>query len=252
MIPNYCNLRKLSMKKRIWELDAMRGVFMIAIILFHLMYDLVYLFGVVELSTPFAQKLYQFGNDWGGTPFLILSGLCATIGSKPVKRGLTVIGGGLIINLVTAGMYFLNFADKGIIIYYGVLHCIGTCMLLWPLLRKLPTPVMLVLGLAMAAVGLYMRHNVWVDFPWLIPLGFVPRTFVSSDFFPLLPNLGYFLIGAVLGKTFYAKKESLLPQVNECSPMIRFFSFFGKNSLLLYLLHQPVLAGLVGLWVMLM
>lgn len=54
------------MKKRIWELDALRGVFMIAIIFFHLMYDLVYLFGIVELTTPLAQKLYQFGNDWGG------------------------------------------------------------------------------------------------------------------------------------------------------------------------------------------
>lgn len=238
------------MKKRIWELDALRGVFMILIILFHLMYDLVYLFGIVELSTPLARSLYQLGNDWGGTPFLILSGLCATIGSKPIKRGLTVIGGGLIINLVTACMYFFGFADKSIIIYFGVLHCIGTCMLLWSLFRKLPTSVLLILGIAMAAVGLYMRHNVYVDFPWLIPLGFVPRTFASSDFFPLLPNLGYFLIGAAAGRTFYKSKATLLPNANANNPVIRFFSFFGKHSLIIYLLHQPILAGLVGLWVM--
>lgn len=239
------------MKKRIWELDALRGVFMIAIIFFHLMYDLIYLFGIVELTTPLAHSLYQLGNDWGGTPFLVISGLCATIGSKPVQRGLTVIGGGLIINLVTAGMYFLDFADKGIIIYYGVLHCIGTCMLLWPLLKKLSPPALLIIGLVLATVGLYMRHNVWVDFPWLIPLGFVPRTFVSSDYFPLLPNLGYFMIGAAAGKRFYAAKTSLLPQVDPQNPVIRFFSFFGKNSLLIYLLHQPILAALVSLWVML-
>lgn len=238
------------MKKRIWELDALRGIFMILIIFFHLMYDLVYLFGIVELTTPLAKSLYQFGNDWGGTPFLLLSGLCVTIGSKPVKRGLTVIGGGLIINLVTAGMYFLGFADKSIIIYFGVLHCIGTCMLLWPLFRKLPSSVLLIFGIIMAAAGLYMRHNVWVDFPWLIPLGFVPRTFASSDFFPLLPNLGYFLIGAAAGRTFYAQKVSLLPKVNANNPVIRFFSFFGKHSLIIYLLHQPILAALVSLWVM--
>ena len=89
------------MKKRIWELDVLRGIFMIAIIFFHLMYDLIYLFGIVELTTPLAQKLYQFGNDWGGTPFLFLSGLCATIGSRPGKRAFTVLAGGIVISLVT-------------------------------------------------------------------------------------------------------------------------------------------------------
>ena len=239
------------MKKRIWELDALRGIFMILIIFFHLMYDLVYLFGIVELTTPLARGLYQLGNDWGGTPFLVISGLCATIGTRPVKRALTVIGGGFAINLVTAGMCFLGFAGKEIIIYFGVLHCIGVCMLLWTLFRKLPSWALLLLGAGMIAVGLYMRHNVWVDFPWLIPFGFVPRTFASSDFFPLLPNLGYFLVGAVIGRTFYKEKVTLLPKVNENFFLIRFFRFFGKHSLILYLLHQPILAGLVSLWVML-
>lgn len=238
------------MKKRIWELDALRGVFMIAIIFFHLIYDLVYLFGIMELSTPLAQKLFQLGNDWGGTPFLLLSGLCATIGSRPAKRAVWVLGGGLIISLVTAGMYLLGFADKGIVIYFGVLHCIGCCMLLWPFFRKVPAPALLILGIALAALGLYMRHHVRVDFPWLLGLGLIPRRFVSSDYFPLLPNFGYFLVGASLGRFLYKDKKTLLPGVNENNPIIRFFSFFGKNSLLIYLLHQPVLAGLVGLWIL--
>lgn len=237
------------MKKRIWELDMLRGVFMILIITFHLVYDLVFLYGIMELRTPLARTLYQLGNDWAGTPFLLISGLCATLGSRPVKRGLTVIAGGLAINLVTTGMYLFGFADKSIIIYFGVLHCIGTCMLLWPLFRKLPTAALLIPGILMAAAGLYLRHGVYVNFPWLIPLGFVTRSFASSDFFPLLPNLGYFLIGAAAGRTIYAKKQTLLPKVNEQNFVIRFFSFFGKHSLIIYLLHQPILAGLVGLWV---
>lgn len=81
-------------------------------------------------------------------------------------------------------------------------------------------------------------------------MGFVTRGFASSDFFPLLPNLGYFLIGASLGRILYQEKHTLLPNVNENNPIIRFFSFFGKNSLLIYLLHQPILAGLVGLWLL--
>ena len=62
------------MKKRIWELDALRGVLMIIIIVFHLIYDLVFLFGVMELTSPLVQKLYRMGSAWGGAPFLFLSG----------------------------------------------------------------------------------------------------------------------------------------------------------------------------------
>ena len=122
-------------------------------------------------------------------------------------------------------------------------------MLLWPLFRKAPAPVLLIVGLVFAALGLYMRQHVRVDFPWLVAFGFIPHNFVSSDYFPLLPNFGYFLVGAAAGKLLYKDKVSLLPNVNERNILIRFFTFFGKNSLLIYLLHQPILAGLVGLWV---
>lgn len=240
------------MKKRIWELDAFRGFFMILIMAFHGWYDLVYLYGLTDLSTPLERGLFQLFNDWGGTPFLLLSGICVTIGSKHIKRGLQVIGGGMIITLVTTGMYLLGFTGKSIIIYFGVLHCVGVCMLLWALFKKLPTPVLLVLGIAMAAVGLYLKGGVYVDFPWLIPLGLPTRSFASSDYFPLLPNLGYFLIGAAFGRTFYKEKVTLLPKVNPGNPVIRFFGFIGKNSLIFYLLHQPVLAGAIGLYAMLL
>jgi len=232
-------------KKRIWELDALRGVLMIAIMAYHLFYDLVFLFSLIELNTPFLKGLYRFCNDWLGSPFLFLSGLCATLGSRPVRRGLQVIGGGILITAATTGMYLLGFAGKDIIIYFGVLHCLGTCMLLWPLFKKLPTPVLLILGITLAAVGLFVVDDMRVDFPWLVPLGLVPRGFASSDYFPLLPNLGYFLIGTFLGKTLYREKQTLLPSISPSCLPVRFLSFIGRHSLILYLLHQPVLAAAV-------
>lgn len=99
----------------------------------------------------------------------------------------------------------------------------------------------------MVAVGLYMEVHVRVRFPWLIPLGFTPRSFSTSDYFPLLPNLGYFLLGAFLGRTLYRKKESLLPNVNPNNPILHFLCFCGKQSLLIYLVHQPVLAAVIAL-----
>ena len=238
------------MNKRIWELDAIRGLLMILIMAYHLFYDLVFLFSLVELNTSFLLGLYRFCNNWLGSPFLLLSGLCVTLGSRPVRRGLQVIGGGLAITAVTATLYWIGFAGKDIIIYFGVLHCLGTCMLLWPVFRKLPTWALPVLGVILAAVGLYIKRRYLVSFDWLAPLGLISRNFASSDYFPLLPNLGYFLIGAFLGKLLYRKKVSLLPNILPSCLPIRFLSFIGRHSLIIYLLHQPILAGVVFLWVL--
>jgi len=238
------------MNKRIWELDVTRGVLMLLIMAYHLFYDLVFLFDLVELDTPFLLGLYRFCNDWLGSPFLLLSGICVTLGSRPIRRGLQVIGGGLVITAVTVGMYLLGFAGRDIIIYFGVLHCLGSCMLLWPVFKKLPKPALLITGIVLAVVGLYIKENVRVGFDWLAPLGLYSRNFASSDYFPLLPNLGYFLVGAFVGKTLYREKKSLFPSIPPSHPIVRPLSFIGRHSLIIYLLHQPILAACVYAWVL--
>lgn len=232
------------MKKRIWELDVLRGVCILGMVAVHLIYDLQTFF-----SLPFLvdSQLFAIVKQWGGVLFLLISGICVTLGSHPVRRGLIVFACGLLCSAVTAGMYALHMADKSIIIYFGVLHCLGVCMLLWPLLKRLPVWALGLVGLGLSVLGLWISGNVLVDFPWLIPLGLVPGDFVSSDFFPLLPNLGFFLVGAFLGKTLYRKKETLLPRVNPANPVLAFFTLLGKWSLPVYLLHQPVITGLLYL-----
>ena len=232
------------MKKRIWELDVLRGVCILGMVVVHLIYDLQTFFSLPFLADS---RLFDLIKQWGGVLFLLISGICVTLGSHPVRRGLIVFACGLICSAVTAGMYFLNMADKSIIIYFGVLHCLGVCMLLWPLFKRLPVWALGLLGLGLTVLGLWISGNVVVDFPWLIPLGLVPGDFASSDYFPLLSNLGFFLVGAFLGKTLYRKKETLLPRVNPANPVLAFFSLLGKWSLPVYLLHQPIITGLLYL-----
>lgn len=232
------------MKKRIWELDVLRGVCILGMVAVHLIYDLQTFFSLPFLADS---QLFAIIKQWGGVLFLLISGICVTLGSHPVRRGLIVFACGLVCSAVTAGMYALHMADKSIIIYFGVLHCLGVCMLLWPLLKRLPVWALGLVGLGLSVLGLWISGNVLVDFPWLIPLGLVPGDFVSSDYFPLLPNLGFFLVGAFLGKTLYRKKETLLPRVNPANPVLAFFTLLGKWSLPVYLLHQPVITGLLYL-----
>ncbi len=228
------------MKKRIWELDAFRGICILGVVFVHFVYDLVELYRIVDWEYP---VLFSLVKNWGGVLFVVLSGVCVTLGRRSLRRGLIVLGCGMVITAVTYGMYRFGF-DKSIMIYFGVLHCLGSCMILWSMFKKCPNWLLAVIGIAMVAAGLCLRGNATVDHPWLTPLGFVPPKFYTSDYFPLLPNLGFFLLGAVLGRTVYRRKETLLPMVSERNVLVRFFSFCGRQSLFIYLAHQPILAGI--------
>ena len=226
------------MNKRIWELDAFRGICILGMVIVHFIYDLTDLYGIIRWDAP---TLFSFVQNWGGLLFLLLSGICATLGSRSVRRGIIVFACGMICTAVTVGMYLLNMADKYIIIYFGVLHCLGLCMILWAAFKKLPTWCMGLLGVAMVILGFWFQ-TFRVEATWLFPLGLLNRGFASSDYFPLFPNLGYFLLGSVLGRILYKNKQTLLPQVNTQTPILRFLGFCGRQSLLIYLLHQPILS----------
>ena len=225
------------MKNRIWELDAFRGLCVLGMILVHLIFDLTRLYGIVHWEMP---ALFGLLQNWGGVLFLLLSGICATLGSRSIRRGLIVFGCGMVCTLVTAGMYWAGMAGRYIVVRFGVLHCLGLCMILWAVFKKLPIWTLALTGAAIILLGLWFQ-GITVEADWLFPLGLVHPGFSSSDFFPLLPYLGFFLLGAVLGRTLYRRKQSLLPQMNPQALPLPFLRFFGRHSLLIYLLHQPVL-----------
>ena len=185
------------MKKRIWELDAFRGLCVLGMVIVHFIYDLTELYRVIDWQYP---AWFSLIKDWGGVLFLLISGISATLGSRSVRRGIIVFLCGMICTVVTYGMYRFGMAGRGIIIYFGVLHCLGCCMILWWLFKKLPTPAVAVCAALLIFWGLSIRTQVY-EFPWLMPLGYRYPGFASSDYFPLILNFGFFLAGAVLGRT---------------------------------------------------
>ncbi len=229
-------------RERIWELDALRGFCIVCVIFVHFMFDLVYFLGK-QVDFP---PLYTFIQQYGGAIFVVLSGCCATLGSRSFRRGVLVFGCGMLITLVTFGMYRMGMAASDVVVKFGVLHLLGVCMMFYPLLKKLPTTALSVLAAAIVAIG-YAIQGMRFSVRWLFPLGFVYPGFTSSDFFPLLPQLGWFLLGIVIGRTLYHEKRTLLPGTAQDFFLFRFFQWCGRQSLWIYLLHQPVVYGLIEL-----
>ena len=119
-------------------------------------------------------------------------------------------------------------------------------MMLYPVYKKLPTQALAAVGVVLVVTG-YLISGTVVEAKFLFPFGFVYEGFTSSDFFPILPHLGWYMLGTVLGRTVYADKKTRLPGTFRESAIARFFCWCGRQSLFIYLLHQPVVYGLLEL-----
>lgn len=102
--------------KRIWELDVFRGFCILCVIVVHLVFDIQTIFGLLDNMPP----LYVFIQEYGGTLFVILSGICVTLGSRNIKRGLIVAGGAVIITAVTVLIF-----EPELHIWFGILHLLA-------------------------------------------------------------------------------------------------------------------------------
>lgn len=184
--------------------------------------------------------------------FILLSGFCVPLGHRTLKRGAQVFAAGALVTVVT-----LVFMPEDRVVF-GVLTFLGSAMLLTgvlePLLKKIPPAA----GLAVSAVLFALTYHLderWLGFGGLrlaLPdawyanyftafFGFLPFDFYSTDYFALLPWLflfwaGYFLHGVVGRARMEPLRRSVCPALG----------WMGRHSLLLYLLHQPVIYGVLS------
>lgn len=231
-------------------LDTVRGICILSMVAYHGMYDLVDIFA---FPAPWYDQwpgyLWQQSICW---TFILLSGMCWQLSRHHLKRGLILVGCGAAISLIT----WLCMPSQRIL--YGVLNLLGLSALLMIPLDKLFRKIPPVWGLLGAAVLFFLTRGVpqgYLGFEGIrlftLPqelyqwdgtavLGFHSPTFYSADYFALIPwfflfTTGYFL-WSVLGRSEPAKKLM--------QPGIRPLSFLGRHSLVIYLLHQPVLMGI--------
>lgn len=225
-------------------------------ILLHLMWDLDY-FGILKLNTGFYQS-----NVIVQVLFFSIVGVCQSLKAnsgdltaeqrrkktwKMATRGLYILGLGMVLSLVT----FVVMPDRPI--FFGVLHCIGCSILLSiPLLWLREKAILVALPCIAAGIVLGSITVLTPNYLQLI-VGLHQADIMryTIDYFPLLPWFGITMLGVALGSLLYKNntRQFRIPELSGSSPA-KFCSWCGRHTLSIYLIHQPVIAGVLCLRVL--
>lgn len=243
--------------KRYNLFDTIRGITIISMILYHECWDLVY-FGL-GLNSNFLRSTgaYVWQQSICYT-FILLAGFSFCFGKHHLKRGLLSLGGGIVITIVTC----IVLPDERDI--FGVLWLIGSSILLMTLIDKVVpnNKNFAICGFIVSAVLFFVLRNInsgYLGFEginlYALPkeiykgyamtfLGFQDPMFYSSDYFSLLPWFFLFTTGYFLNKMLKCTRFFEKPILTKG---IKPLSFIGRNSLLIYMVHQIVLYGVTYL-----
>lgn len=241
---------------RFIELDVLRGLALMIMVFAHILWDLDY-YSVV----PMNDDVYSAFQKIAPPLFFLLVGMCIIVSLKKkefqnineenkyythiIFRGIKIFCLGMLLTAVS--MIFIPIRP----IMFGVLHCIGLSIVLSaPFLKYrnynvLFSTIFIFLGIIInqiiiekptilhLAVGLH-QESTWK---------------YTIDYFPLLPWFGICLLGVVLGDWLYCgdKRAFKFPDISKYRPA-KLFSWIGQHSLGIYLLHQPIIAGVLILY----
>ena len=229
-------------------MDAVRGVAIIMMIVYHSTYDLDTLGGYDIQSTTGYWALFA---DITAGLFLFLVGVSLVISrtrtsltgwrllGKYLARSLRILAYGMVLTVV--------FLALGMgVVAFGILHLIGISIILaYPFLGLRFTN--LVLGTLIFATGQYiLAQGLDSQSFWLLPFGVVPEGMIMPDYRPLLPWFGVVLIGLFFGNVVYGDGRRPAVLEDKAPVLARPLLPPGRNSLSIYLIHQPIIVALLA------
>ena len=229
------------------EIDVLRTLAIAGMVLYHTLYDLVIFY---DWDIPLFSTGWTLFARATATLFLLLVGISFAISwrntkarlpltlayHKYLRRGLLILAGGILISTVTYAVEPETF------VRFGILHLIGVSILLLPFFIVLKEGNALI-GIAIISLWGTVR-NTTATGPLLLPFGVMPPHFETIDYFPIIPWFGVILLGLSMGYFLYVRHAHPAMRV---SRVMQWITWPGRNSLLLYLIHQPIILGILYL-----
>lgn len=244
----------MTYSNRLQRIDEIRGFTLISMIIYHFMWDLRY--------------IADFNISWyGGTAsniwqksicitFIFISGFCFSFGKKRLKRSLIIFMCGALISAVT----FILMPENRVV--FGVLTFLGSAGFITIIVDKLNKIIVskinestfnltMLIGTLLLFISFFNVNFGYIFFPkkTLLPkylydgyfmtfIGFPDPSFFSTDYFAILPWIFLYLSGYFMQKTIGNKQDVVKYLLND---RFKFISYLGRNSLIIYMVHQPVL-----------
>ena len=236
-------------KTRYYLVDALRGLALINMVLYHFSYDIFVIYGQnPDWLGSTAAFLWQQGICWS---FILISGFSWRFGAaNSLKRGLLLNGLGLLITAVT----WLAIPDE--VILFGILNFIGCGVLLTIPFSKSGEKIPPLLGAGICLILFALTYHIPSGYLQIggeilgLPdalysgaltiFGFPGPDFYSSDYFPILPWIFLYWTGWFLYPVFM-KSKGIRRFLSIRIPLL---SFIGRKTIWVYVLHQPILMGI--------
>lgn len=228
---------------RIGLIDVARGIAIIAAVAYHLTWDL----GDLDLISGRPAQSVVGENIAHGIAgvFLFLVGVSLVLAHEKAfrahafgRRLAEVVGYALLISVVT----YVAMPEQWV--SFGILQCIAVVSVLaLPFLRPSRAVGLGVAGLAVALPGVLVISG---SSRWWSWTGLTEQVQPTIDNAPVLPFFALTLLGIVLMRTLRARGvDQRLAQVSTDRGALGWLAFLGRHTLIIYVVHQPVLLGLL-------
>lgn len=246
-------MKQVAKPGRVYLLDELRGFLILFVVWYHFMFDLN-LFGI-NIDWFFSPAMNNLRNFFVAL-LVMISGVSSHFSRNNLRRGVRTLLLAMALTVVTA-----VFMPSELILF-GILHFFGAAMLLYALLKKPLSKIPPVWGFVGSILLFCVTFDVYYGFlgiaglgwtvtlpaflydqPWLFPLGFRSAGLVSADYYPLIPWFFLFVSGGFCGD---AVKSGRFPAFFYRSHS-RVLAAIGRNTMPIYMLHQPIIYGVMYL-----
>jgi uncharacterized membrane protein len=250
-------LKRVIYKKnsgRFIEIDIFRGLALFLMIVAHIVWDLDY-FKIIPLNN----NIYSTFSKVIPILFFLIVGISLIVSKKKIEnktigeqnryyknlivRGLKIIGFGMILTIGS----FIFIPDKPV--FFGVLHCIGLSIIISvPILKYKNYAFLysiLFIFLSLVVTRFTVEKPNFLQF--IVGIHQTDVMKYTVDYFPLLPWLTIIIIGIAVGDLLYCgdKRTFKLPDLSRYKSL-KIFQWIGQHSLGIYLIHQPIIGGLIA------